>query len=50
MNENFGIKAVVFSTFFYNFACEDMVLKPNVVELEQGGPYGRFGPLGSEPF
>jgi len=40
MNETFGIKAVVISNFFYNFACEDMVLKPTVVELEQGGPLG----------
>ncbi len=42
MNESFGKKAVVISNR-YNFACETMVSKPIVVELEQGGP------LGSEP-
>ncbi len=43
MNEIFGIKGVEFGNV-YNFTCEDMVSKPTVVELEQGGP------LGSEPF
>jgi len=39
MNEIVGIKAVVISNF-YNFACEDMVSKPTVVDLEQGGLLG----------
>jgi len=39
----FGMKAVVISNF-YDFAYEDMVSKPTVVELEQGSL------LGSEPF
>jgi len=39
MNETFGKKAVVISNF-YNFTCENMVSKPTVVELEQGGRLG----------
>jgi len=39
MNEIVGIKVIVISNI-YNFACENMVLKPTVVELEQGGPLG----------
>ncbi len=39
MNEIVGIKAVVISNV-YNFACEDMVSKPTVVDLEQGGLLG----------
>ncbi len=39
MNKIVGIKVVVISNI-YNFACENMVSKPTVVELEQGGPLG----------
>jgi len=39
MNEIFGIKGVEIGNV-YNFACEDMVSKPTVVELEQGGLLG----------
>ncbi len=39
MNEIIGIKVVVISSI-YNFACENTVSKPTVVELEQGGPLG----------
>jgi len=39
MIEIVGIKAVVIINF-YNFACEDMVSKPMVVDLEQGGLVG----------
>jgi hypothetical protein len=39
MNEISGIKAVVTSNF-YNFTCENMVSKPTVVELQQGGRLG----------
>jgi len=39
MNEIVGIKVIVISNID-NFACENMVSKPTVVELEQGGPLG----------
>jgi len=39
MNETFGIKGIEIGNI-YNFACENMVLKPTVVELEQGGLLG----------
>jgi len=39
MIEIVGMKAVVIINF-YNFACEDMVSKPMVVDLEQGGLVG----------
>jgi len=39
MINNFRIEAVVISNC-YKFACENMVSKPTVVELEQGGPMG----------
>ncbi len=35
----FGIEAVVISNF-YDFASKNMVSKPTLVELEQGGPLG----------
>ncbi len=39
MNEIFVIKGIEIGNI-YNFTCEDMVLKPTVVELEQGGLLG----------
>ncbi len=39
MNEIVSIKVIVISNI-YNFTCENIVLKPTVVELEQSGPLG----------
>jgi len=39
MNEIFSIKGIEIGNI-YNFACEGMVSKPIVVELEQGGLLG----------
>jgi len=39
MNEIIGIKVIVISNI-YNFIYKNIVLKPTVVELEQGGPLG----------